>query len=699
MDNFKEFIVTNIFLMMEKTYFLAELPFKKKLQFFRIGFTVIICVGFACIVSAQKVTDHRAIITSFFKQQAQVHEIYQAQLNKNGDVIVWASDGKDGTPSIYRAALSNMNTVVRITALALGKKAGEYEPQWSPDGKEIAFLSEAGKEGQSQIFVANAITGRLVTKKPLTKFDGYVSHLKWSPDGKYLSALYVEKASREPSPMAAKNKLIGLIDSLANKNIQRIAVVNRLSGQTIEVTPPELYIFEYDWSPDSKNFVYTAALPPGDDNWYIAQLYRQSIAAKDTVSLYHPLRQIALPRWSPDGKNIAFIEGLMSDQGGTGGEIFSMPASANTKPQNLTPDRRSTPSWFTWQPDGNILFTEFVGGSVAINTLNVVDEKIARLWKGDESIHGGNEQMSVSIGGTPADRVFAFIRTSWNSLPEVWGGKLDKLQQLTKLNVANKHLKPVSANTEWVNEDQAVQGWLLYPEDFNPSKKYPMLVAVHGGPAWITTPAWSAPDFNTTVYTKLGYFVFFPNPRGSYGQGEKFTLANRRDWGFGDLQDITSGVDAVIKKFPVDSNRVGILGWSYGGSMSMFAITQTNKFRAAVAGAGAADWLSYYGQNSIDKWMWSYFGASPYDDPVAYAKASAMTHIKSAKTPTLVLVGELDGEAPPPQSLQFWHALKELHVPTQLMIYPDEGHSFYKFDDMIDISVRTYEWFNKYMTP
>ena len=131
----------------------------------------------------------------------------------------------------------------------------------------------------------------------------------------------------------------------------------------------------------------------------------------------------------------------------------------------------------------------------------------------------------------------------------------------------------------------------------------------------------------------------------------------------------------------------------------MFAITQTNKFRAAVAGAGAADWLSYYGQNSIDKWMWSYFGASPYDDPTAYAKVSAMTHIKNAKTPTLVLVGELDGEAPSPQSLQFWHALKELHVPTQLMIYPGEGHSFYKFEDMIDVSVRTFEWFNKYMAP
>ncbi len=691
-------MLLKFFLMTVKKYFSADLLFKKIIPFFRIYFTVIIFTGFAYNICAQKITDHRAIIKHFFEQQARVHNIYQAQLNMDGTSIVWNAEGKDGTKSIYRSALSNSDVAVRITA-AMGKKVDEAEPQWSPDGKAIAFLSEVHTEHQSQIFVANAITGVLITKKALTKFNGYVSHLQWSPDGKYLSVLYVESASREPSPRAAKNKVVGLIDSLENKNIQRIAIVNRLTGKTEQITPTGLYIFEYDWSPDCKSFVYTASLPPGDDNWYLAQLYRQSVAAKDTILLYHPLNQIALPKWSPDGIHIAFIEGLMSDQGGTGGEIFTILSSANAKSQNLTPDRRSSPSWFTWRPNGDILFTEFVGGSVAINTLGVTDGKIVPLWKGDESIHAGNEEMSLSIGGNTNAPVFAFMRTSWNMLPEVWGGNLDKLKQLTKLNVSNKHPMSASVNVAWKNEGQQVQGWLLYPESYDTSKKYPLLVAVHGGPAWITTPAWSAPDFNTTVYTKLGYFVFFPNPRGSYGQGEKFTLANRRDWGFGDLRDIISGVDAITNKFPVDSTRVGILGWSYGGSMSMFAITQTNKFRAAVAGAGAADWLSYYGQNSIDKWMWPYFGASPYDDPAAYAKVSAMTHIKNAKTPTLVLVGELDGEAPPPQSLQFWHALKELHVPTQLMIYPSEGHGFYKLDDMIDVSVRTFEWFDKYMAP
>ena len=224
-----------------------------------------------------------------------------------------------------------------------------------------------------------------------------------------------------------------------------------------------------------------------------------------------------------------------------------------------------------------------------------------------------------------------------------------------------------------------------------------MLVDVHGGPAWVTTPSWTGPDFNATVYAQFGYFVFFPNPRGSHGQGEDFTLANRKDWGFGDLRDILSGVDRIIKTKPVDSSRIGILGWSYGGFMAMFAGTQTNKFRAAVAGAGAGDWLSYYGQNAIDKWMWSYFDASPYDDPSDYAKCSAMTYIRQNKTPTLLLVGERDGEAPPAQSIQYWHALKELHVPTQLMIYEGEGHSFEKQKNLIDVTLRSLEWFETHM--
>jgi dipeptidyl aminopeptidase/acylaminoacyl peptidase len=178
-------------------------------------------------------------------------------------------------------------------------------------------------------------------------------------------------------------------------------------------------------------------------------------------------------------------------------------------------------------------------------------------------------------------------------------------------------------------------------------------VEVHGGPSGAVLPDWPRAYNLAMTLASRGYFVFLPNPRGSFGQGETFTQANVRDFGYGDFRDIMTGVDELIEKFPVDENKVGVTGWSYGGYMTMWAVTQTTRFRAAVAGAGIANWQSYYGENDIDQWMIPFFGASVYDDPDVYAKSSPINFIKNVKTPTLVLVGDSDGECPPPQSYEF----------------------------------------------
>lgn len=645
-------------------------------------------------IASKKLRDQ---INQFVQQQVKVRSIAQVVFSPDGKSIAWCCDGPDGSQVIYRAPLNHPEQITRVSAAPDDHGCNETEPVWSPDGKHLAFLSDFATKGLSQVFVTSSTSVNPTDSKQITKYDGYVSHLRWSPDGKDLSVLYVEKASREPNPMAAENKAVGVIDSLSNLDIQRISIVNLATKQARQITPPKLYVFEYDWSPDSKKLAYTAAMPPGDDNWYIAQIYTQGTESSDAQVIYKPSFQIALPRWSPDGKRIAYIEGLMSDQGGTGGEIYTISANGDDKPLNLTPDRKSTPAWFTWRPDGNILFSEFVGGSNAVCSLNVSTKSVRRLWQVDVSISASSEERSLSVAGGKNSPVLAFVRMGWSSLPEIWVGSLSKQTQFTHLNDSVHFMMPKSESVEWTNKGQHIQGWLLYPTNYDPLKKYPMLVMVHGGPAWISTPTWSAPNFNTSFYTQLGYFIFFPNARGSYGQGEQFTLANRKDWGFGDLQDMLCGVDTIVKKYPIDNNRLGLLGWSYGGSIAMFSITQTNRFKAVVAGAGAADWLSYYGQNSIDKWMNCYFGVSPYDDPAAYSRLSAMTYIKKAQTPTLVLVGEYDGECPPAQSLQFWHALKELKVPTQLIIYPEEGHDFQKLENTVDVTLRTIEWFNKYL--
>ncbi|MGB6193500.1 MAG: prolyl oligopeptidase family serine peptidase, partial [Terracidiphilus sp.] len=274
---------------------------------------------------------------------------------------------------------------------------------------------------------------------------------------------------------------------------------------------------------------------------------------------------------------------------------------------------------------------------------------------------------------------------------------------ITQLSHVNDGVVPVwgkAVSLDWKNEGYDVQGWLLLPQGYDPQKKYPLIVEVLGGPAALVVPRWgSGGGINAVALSALGYFVLEPNPRGSYGQGEAFTQANREDFGYGDLRDILKGVDTVEAKYSIDPARVGLTGWSYGGFMTMFAVTQTNRFKAAVAGAGISDWESYYGENSIDQWMIPYFGASVYNDPAVYAKASAITFIKKAQTPTLVVVGDRDGECPAPQSFEFWHALRSQGVPARLVVYPNEGHGFVNPEHRRDVMERTAEWFARYLPP
>jgi acylaminoacyl-peptidase len=639
----------------------------------------------------------RRDIAALYEQQARVTSISRAALSPDARRVAWSVAGSPGggVHSIYVASVQQPNKAMRVTASQGSGSCNESEPTWSRNGNYLAFLSDCASPGQAQLFVQD-VNEDLPQPRQLTRLAGFLSHPQWSPDGEDIALLFVERASRAPSPMAAENRTVGVIDDLRNADVQRLMVANVHTGVTRQVTPASLYVFEYDWSPDAQSFAFIASPPPGDDNWYIAQLYTEPRTGPNPRSVYKPKLQIALPHWSPNGRSIAFIQGLMSDQGGTGGEIYTLSVT-DGQAQDLTPGRPSSPAWYTWLSDKEMLFTEFVGGSTAISRLDVAHGTAKSLWQAAETVRSGPEETSLSVSKHGPELQVALIRTSWSMLPEVWAGPLGEWKQLTHVNSAVDLPLPKFENISWKSGGSDVQGWLLYPRVRDRAKPHAMLVAVHGGPAWIATPNWRAADFNATLFTNFGYFVFFPNARGSYGQGETFTQANRRDWGFGDLQDILGGVDTVVKRYPVDNSRIGLLGWSYGGSTAMIAITQTRRFRAAVAGAGAGNWQSYYGQNSIDKWMISYFGASVYDDPAAYARCSAITYIKNAKTPTLVLVGERDGEAPPAQSLEFWHALKELGVNTQLVIYADEGHSFYKEADRVDVTLRTLEWFDQHM--
>jgi dipeptidyl aminopeptidase/acylaminoacyl peptidase len=254
---------------------------------------------------------------------------------------------------------------------------------------------------------------------------------------------------------------------------------------------------------------------------------------------------------------------------------------------------------------------------------------------------------------------------------------------------------PLTASSlTWKSDGLTVQGWLLLP--IGHAGKRPMIVSVHGGPSAASTPTFSGPG-RTRQLLERGYALLLPNPRGSFGQGEAFTAANVRDLGHGDLRDILAGVDAAERAAPIDDARLGITGGSYGGFMTMWAVTQTHRFKAGVAAAGISDWMSYYGENGIDQWLLPFFGASAYDDPAIYARSSPITFIRNAKTPVFAYVGAQDIECPSPQTQEFWHALRDLGTPTSIAIYPGEGHALRDPAHLEDAERRSLEWFDRYL--
>jgi dipeptidyl aminopeptidase/acylaminoacyl peptidase len=618
----------------------------------------------------------------------------EAAVSPDGRYIAWTVNvrNRDNSVSrnseIYLLDLTKQGAAPQRVGVAK-TAAAEHSVAWSPDSRQFVFLSDAAKSGQLDLY----IQGPGGQARKLTSLTGFLASPRWSPDGSKIAVLFTENAPRAAGPLEPSTKVSGLIEEKIHE--QRLTLVDPRTGATHPITPADTYVYEYDWAPDSGRLAYTASKGNGDNNWWIADLETVAVSSGEVKAVHKPAQQIANPRWSPDGKQIAYIGGLMSDEGSVGGNIFTVPAAggaAGTDARDITPRRAGSPSWFRWLPSGKILFTETANGGSALATVDPATNAAETLWTGAESLKAGDEAVSFSADG----KVAAAIRSSWTLAPEVWAGPVGEWTQKTHANDALKPLWGKTENVHWHSDDYDVQAWLMYPVNYDPSKKYPLVVSVHGGPAAAKKPAWPA-GFDLTTLSSQGYFVLFPNPRGSFGGGETFTRANVRDIGKGDLRDILIGLDEELRVLPVDPNRLGISGWSYGGYMTMWAVTQTRRFHAAVAGAGISNWQSYYGENLIDQWMIPYFGSSVYDNPDIYARSSPINYIRNVKTPTLIAVGDSDAECPAPQSFEFWHALRTLGQKTALVVYPGEGHAIRSPEHQQDLLERTIAWFNEYL--
>ncbi|MGH8216338.1 MAG: S9 family peptidase, partial [Rhodanobacteraceae bacterium] len=468
-----------------------------------------------------------ARIEKILAQRAQVREIPAVALSYDGQHLAWISSQGDQTTLMLGSWKGR-----DARAISIPGGCREEGIRWAPRWNALAVLTRCRidpsntKPIHGAIWVVDVHAGTPPHK--VADLNGFAQGMQWSRDGKRIAFLYVAGATRLPYATASGYPRVGLIGE-SDVQVQGIATVPAAGGPPAMVTPKGLYVYEFRLSPIGSRVAYTAAPPPGDNNWWTAKLYVQDAragaaptAVVDPATATGSLKglQIALPRWSPDNARVLFIGGLMSDRGATGGDIYSVPASGGA-PVNLTDGVTVTPSWYTFLDARSLLVTQIASGKVEVTeyTLSGNHARQTRTWfTAPGMIGNGSAMLSVSLS-TNSPRRIAYAASSFDQPPEVHAGVLGTQPPpaVTSLNAGLKHSWGKARSVEWDHGGLHVQGWLMYPAGFDPHKTYPMIVYVHGGPSWATLPSWGA---QATALSQFGYFVLMPNPRGSFGEGE-----------------------------------------------------------------------------------------------------------------------------------------------------------------------------------
>jgi dipeptidyl aminopeptidase/acylaminoacyl peptidase len=580
--------------------------------------------------------------------------------------------------------------------LTSGKKSATG-PQWSPDSRRIAFTSD--RDGKRQIYLISPSGGEAAQ---LTAEDNGVVGIAWSPDGASLaftSSGPELKEKKDRKERYGDFEIIGGDYSL-NK-LWRVSIPAELPSDTKKLPKAEpltqagqFSVNGFAWAPDGKRIAFSASRDPDPESAQTEQLYVLDLADLHVRKLIDAEGPNTNPKWSPDGKQLAYATYDSQPFFYYANRYIAAVSVDGGKPRVLTHDFDEDANLLDWGPDG-IYFAALQKTNAHIYRLDPATGAAHRIT-GPDAFH------ATGASFTKDHRTFAGTGAAPNHFAEIYVSATADFapHYLTDMGAQYKNLALARREVvEWKSSDGAtVEGILIKPADYDASRKYPLLVVIHGGPTGVDTPVLAADRYYPVErFAAKGALILKPNYRGSAGYGAKFRALNVRNLGVGDYEDVISGVDSLIAKGLVDKDRVASMGWSEGGYISAFITCFSDRFKAVSVGAGISDWVTYYVNTDIHPFTRQYLKATPWDDPEIYRKTSPITYVSRAKTPTLIQQGDQDKRVPPPDSYELYQALKDRGVPVKLIFYKGFGHPINKPKQQRAVMEHNYEWFSKYI--
>ncbi|MBL8148590.1 MAG: S9 family peptidase [Blastocatellia bacterium] len=560
--------------------------------------------------------------------------------------------------------------------------------RWSPDGKTIAFISTRDSSEKAQVYLINADGGEA---QCLTSAESFVESFSWSPDGKTIAFIMTDPRSKEQEQQEKEGRDWKVFDSEYKQ--KRLYAIDIASRKSWVVTKADMSVWEYDWSPDSKQLVIAASRTPKIDDQYMqSRLYLVDQQGSEPKLLTETEGKLESPRWSPDAKVIAWLGATkLSDP--QAGSIFVVSTNGG-RPENLTPNYEGTATAIEWK-DKKIIFGAIERQATVLRKIDLATKKIDPLLT-QPIIHSS---FSISSNGK-----IALVANTTQHPNEVWFGELEagKVARLTRFNPQLEGLKLAEQEVvKWKAYDGLdIEGVLIKPVGYEKGKRYPLLLQYHGGPEAADTNGWYGSYSRWgQMLAARGIAVLLPNYRGSTGRGVAFAEADQGDMMGKEFDDALAGIDHLVKEGIVDAERVGLGGGSYGGYAAGWAATKhSQRFKLAIAWMGGANRVSKVGtadnykEESLVHWT-----CDPYDNFDLYWDRSPIKHIKNAQTPTLILHGERDPRVPVSQGQELYTALKWKGVPVEFVVYPREGHGVTERAHQADFMKRIIDWCERYL--